>query len=260
MKILALYFSGTGNTKFVVDEMQLQFAKHNIELESISIEDYTEEDAQKITDADCLLFANPIYGSMAPMIMWRFVKKICPLLVDKKTAVIATQLMFSGDGGAYLARILRKCHAEIISIEHFFMPSNLVDVKMLKVKNDEEAMKVANVTRQRVELYCADFANNIMRKRGDGVGSLLLGAMQRVPFSKWEKKLSNSVKISESLCIKCSKCVNICPMDNLQLTEGKIAQEGKCTLCYRCVNQCPQKAISIMSKKKPLVQYRGVKR
>lgn len=260
MKILALYFSGTGNTKFVVEEMKNAFVKHGIDLELLSIEDYTDEDALKISEADCLLFANPVYGSMAPMIMWRFVKQICPLLEDKKTAVIVTQLMFSGDGGAYLARILRRCHAEIISIEHFFMPSNLVDVKMFKVKNDAEAMKVATVTRQRVELYCSDFANNIMRKRGDGVGSLLLGAMQRIPFSKWEKKLAANVKISDSLCIKCGKCVAICPMDNLHLVDDKIKQDGKCTLCYRCVNQCPQKAISIMSKKKPTVQYQGIKR
>lgn len=260
MKILCLYFSGTGNTKFVVEEMKIQFNTHHIELELLSIEDYTDEDGQRIIDADCLLFANPVYGSMSPMIMWHFVKKISPLLKEKKAAVIVTQLMFSGDGGAYLARILRKYQAEVISIEHFFMPSNLADMKMFKVKNHEEAISVANKTRQKVERYCANFANNKMKKRGDSIGSLLLGAMQRGPFFKLEKKLANDVKISDALCIKCGKCVKLCPMDNLHLVDEKIQQDGKCTLCYRCVNQCPKKAISIMSKKKPLTQYHGIKR
>jgi len=258
MTILALYFSGTGNTKFVVDTMAEEFKKYDIEMSSISIEDFTDEDIDKIKSADRLLFAYPVYGSMAPMIMWRFVRKMSAHLEDKKTIVIATQLMFSGDGGAYLARLLRKGHAEIESIEHFNMPSNLADVKLFKVRNGEEAKMMADKTRQRIELYCMDYAKNIRNKKGDGVGSLLLGALQRVPFSKWERKLAKNVKIDHSHCSKCGICVESCPTKNLNLVDNQIAQNGDCTLCYRCVNNCPEKVISILSKKSPKEQYKGI--
>ena len=258
MTILGLYFSGTGNTKFVVDTMIQEFKKYDIEMSAISIEDFVDEDIEKIKNADRLLFAYPVYGSMAPMIMWKFVRKISEHLEDKKTIVIATQLMFSGDGGAYLARLLRKGHAEIESIEHFNMPSNLSDVKIFKTKNGEEAKAVAERTRQRIELYCMDYSKNIKNKKGDGVGSLLLGAIQRVPFSKWERKLAKNVKIDHNLCTRCEICCQTCPTKNLSLKDNLISQNGDCTICYRCVNNCPEKAISILSKKRPKTQYKGI--
>jgi ferredoxin/flavodoxin len=260
MNILAFYFSGTGNTKFVVEEMKRTFETHNIDMTLINIEAFQEHDVEKIKEADRLLFAYPVYGSMAPMIMWQFIKRICPYLDEKKTMVVATQLMFSGDGGAYLARILRKCYAQVISIEHFNMPSNLSDVKLFKVLDDQEASKAGERVKQKIELYCMDVAKNILIKRGDGVGSILLGSIQRIPFSKWERKLAKNVRIDPQVCNTCGHCVTICPMDNLFLEDGKIAQKGICTLCYRCVNQCPEKAMSILSKKPPQKQYRGIRK
>ena len=215
MKILAMYFSGTGNTKHVVEKMQSAFATHDVDLEMISVEDFTDEDLLKIQDADFLLFAYPVYGSMSPMIMWRFIKRIAKEIEDKKSIVIATQASFSGDGGAYLARILRKCYAAIVSIEHFKMPSNIADSKLLGNEKESASDKKIRLTEKRIELYCADFVNEIRRKRGDGVGSILLGSVQRIPFSKWEKKLTGSVKIDHQTCTKCGLCVDRCPMKNL---------------------------------------------
>ena len=255
MKILAMYFSGTGNTKYVVEKMKASFEKLSVDLEMISIESFSDEDRVKIESADFLLFAYPVYGSMAPMIMWHFIKRIAKVIEDKKSIVIATQSSFSGDGGAYLARILRKCYAPIVSIEHFKMPSNISDSKFLGNESESAAQKKIKITEKRIELYCMDFVKDVKRKRGDGVGSILLGSVQRVPFSKWEKKLSKSVKIDSEICTKCGLCVQNCPMTNLELSENQITQNGNCTLCYRCVNLCPVKAISIFSKNKPTEQY-----
>ena len=258
MTILALYFSGTGNTKFVVDTMCRAFKKYEIDMTAISIEMFNDDDIPKIALADYILVAYPVHGSMAPLNMWRFIKNLAPHLEDKKAIVIATQLMFSGDGGAYMARILRKCHAQIVSIEHFNMPSNLADVKLFKLKNGKEAKAVVDVTRQRIELYCMDFAKNILVKRGDSVSALLIGALNRVPFSKWERKLARNVKINLNTCTRCEKCVSCCPVQNLRLEDGRIMQSCKCIICYRCVNLCPSKSISILSKKPPINQYEGV--
>ncbi len=258
MKVLAFYFSGTGNTAFVMQEMKRKFATLKIDMEIINIEAYTEEDVQKIIDADRLIFAYPVYGSMSPMIMWRFVRNIGEHLNQKKTAVIATQLMASGDGGAYLARVLRRSHADIFSIEHFNMPSNLVDVKLFKVKNGEENREKVEKTLRKMDAYCNAFATGKFKKTGDGVGSMFLGALQRNPFSKMERKLSKKIHLHQSRCIGCEKCVTACPTQNLFYEIGQLNQKGDCTLCYRCVNLCPQKAISILSKKPPEKQYEGL--
>lgn len=258
MTIVAFYFSGTGNTKFVVEEMAKSFGKLDVIMEPISIENYQESDLDKISSADYVLFAYPVYGAMAPMIMWRFVREISDRLEDKKTMVVATQMMFSGDGGAYLARILRRCKAEIVSIEHFTMPSNLSDVRLFKTRNGDENKRLLEKTLQSIELYCLDSSKKLLFKHGDGVGSILLGCVTRIPFSKFEKKLIKDVKFHKERCTLCGDCITLCPVQNLIMGEGQIDQKGDCTLCYRCVNQCPEKAISLLSKTPPRTQYKGV--
>ncbi|HAS73527.1 MAG TPA: hypothetical protein DCS67_05225 [Clostridiales bacterium UBA8960] len=258
MTILAFYFSGTGNTKFVVESMVEAFSKLDVQMEAISIESDQAMDVDKINAADYILFAYPVYGAMAPMIMWRFVKEISPHLEDKKAMVVATQMMFSGDGGAYLARILRKCKAEIVSIEHFIMPNNLSDVRMLRTRNGDENRKRIEKTLQSIELYCLDTSKKRLFKRGDGVGSILLGCTTRIPFSKMEKKLTKNVKFHKDRCTLCGDCIALCPVQNLMMGEGQIDQKGDCTLCYRCVNRCPEKAISLLASKPPKSQYLGV--
>jgi len=258
MTILALYFSGTGNTKFVVETMRQEFEKYEIEMTCLSIEAFKDEDIPKIALADYILVAYPVHGSMSPLNMWQFIKNLAPHLEDKKAIVIATQLMFSGDGGGYMARILRKHRAEVVSIEHFNMPSNLADVKWFKLKNGVDAKAVVDVTRKRIEGYCSDFAKSLFVKRGDTLSALLIGALNRVPFSKWERKLARNVKINLSTCTRCEKCVANCPVENLRLEDGRIMQSCKCIICYRCVNLCPTKSISILSKKPPTIQYEGI--
>ncbi len=258
MTILALYFSGTGNTAFVLEAMSQAFNKYEIDMTCLSIETFTEDDIPKIALADYILIAYPVHGSMAPLNMWHFIRDNASHFKDKNAIVIATQLMFSGDGGAYMARILKKYHAQVVSIEHFKMPSNLADVKLFKLRNGEEAKAIVDVTRLRIEQYCLDFANNTMIKRGDSVRALLMGALNRIPFSKLERKYARNVKIDLKSCTRCEKCVLSCPVDNLRLEEGRIMQSCKCILCYRCVNLCPTKSISILSKKSPVAQFEGV--
>ncbi|MBR3600310.1 MAG: 4Fe-4S dicluster domain-containing protein, partial [Lachnospiraceae bacterium] len=71
----------------------------------------------------------------------------------------------------------------------------------------------------------------------------------RLWFGYRTKKYSNQLKIDADKCIGCSKCVKLCPTENIAM-EGKKAKAGdRCTVCYRCVNACPVQAITLLGKK-----------
>lgn len=49
-------------------------------------------------------------------------------------------------------------------------------------------------------------------------------------------------------CVQCGKCVSLCPVQNITLTNGKIAFADKCIACLGCFHRCPQKAILYKNK------------
>ncbi|MEL7603664.1 MAG: hypothetical protein AAGU77_10970, partial [Bacillota bacterium] len=44
-------------------------------------------------------------------------------------------------------------------------------------------------------------------------------------------------------CTMCGCCVQMCPMKNIRVKNGKIHFDGQCALCMRCTMFCPQDAI-----------------
>ncbi len=74
---------------------------------------------------------------------------------------------------------------------------------------------------------------------------LVIQDYKRVSNKKMKEKRNAPVFLEEP-CIKCKKCINICPANALKFSEGKIAiNEKKCIKCYCCHEVCPVNAIKI---------------
>ncbi|WP_455544187.1 EFR1 family ferrodoxin [Intestinibacter sp.] len=57
-------------------------------------------------------------------------------------------------------------------------------------------------------------------------------------------------------CAGCGKCVDICPMQAIQITQGKpVRDRNKCVFCLGCVNVCPTRALQIGNKTQGNPQY-----
>lgn len=53
----------------------------------------------------------------------------------------------------------------------------------------------------------------------------------------------------EGKCVRCGKCVEICPEDALSLDkQGVQIDRSACTLCGRCVEVCPQEALTVVGR------------
>ena len=47
-------------------------------------------------------------------------------------------------------------------------------------------------------------------------------------------------------CTGCEECVSTCPLDAIQVTDGKAAvDDATCGDCGACVDACPSEAISM---------------
>ena len=252
----AFYFSGTGNTAYITKLICKKLSKA-YETQIFDVTDQGNHDGH-IRASDLILIAFPIYGGAPPIPMREFVMKYAIPLSGKEVAIAETQYCFSGDGAASMGRALEKIGAKVIAAEHFNMPNNLADCKIFPVKNGAEI----DGTLLRARLRAEKFADAILLGNGKRRGFTLVPHAvgyfcQRKYWRKGEAGKRSRLKVDPSRCVGCHLCVRNCPVSNLEVTGGKAVPRGKCVMCYRCVNLCPKRAISLIGKEPPTVQYRG---
>jgi len=260
--ILTLYFSGTGNTKYIAE----QFSE-KIDAKCLSIEEdanFTDE----IKTHDTIAICYPIYGSRVPLIMREFVTQHMGALKGKKLAIFVTQLIFSGDGARVLCDLFLPNHVQVIYAEHFLMPNNVCNFALLRQTSDRRMQKQLKIADKKLNRICHDMSRSKIKKRGFGAFARFLGKFQGIPWQgdsrnshaapkTMEYKAKHGVKIHPE-CTSCGICVHHCPMKNLEQQGETITHKNNCTLCYRCINICPQKAITVFFHARPKWQYKGI--
>ena len=56
-------------------------------------------------------------------------------------------------------------------------------------------------------------------------------------------------------CIGCGKCVELCPLNNIRLENGKPVWGKNCTHCMACICYCPKEAIEYGKKSRGKQRY-----
>ena len=259
--MITLYFSGTGNTKYIAELFSRKMG-----IDCLSIEDDADF-AFLMNNHDTIAICYPIYGSRVPLIMREFVATYLAELKGKKIAIFVTQMAFSGDGARALCDLFPIGHIEVIYAEHFRMPNNICNIPLLRRTSDSRTKNCLMRAQSKIDVVCRDIEAGIVKRRGFSPMSRLLGKIQGRPWqgdsrdaftreNTLEHRAKHGIRI-DSDCTLCEICVDACPMQNLWIRNGVVENRGNCTSCYRCINSCPQRAITVLIHKKPTWQYHG---
>ncbi len=258
-KILLFYFSGTGNTWWLVNQFRLLAENDSHLVKMISIEKINDSDWPLILEdwknSDLIGFAHPIYGSTAPKFVKNFIKTIPEKInlddIEKKNGFIFTTMeLFSGDGGFALIKLVKILKIDIQYVFNFQMLSNLgiplITYNPVKQKRFEKRKK-------RTLEKLARVYHGLMKERRFFQNKFnplgyLFGWIQRVSMKSLENKNWKYLGVDEEKCISCMKCVNQCPTHAIKVVEGKFIFTESCTACYRCYNFCPTQAITVFGR------------
>lgn len=254
-KIQIYYFSGTGNTFFVVDRL----AKYLRGLGNIV--NYTScEKVERIEcDYDILGIAHPIHTSTAPKIFSEFLKKI-PTAADKPLFGIVTSGFMAGDVLNYESKSLIQKGYKPFLFRNIVVANNLhlpflCPLKITKKKViDKRLIKIE----KKINKIAIKINNRNTDIRGNNFVGKLFGALQRSYGEIHEKKNFKGFTCSNS-CIKCKWCINNCPTKNIKISNGKITFDNNCLLCMRCYNFCPYNAIQVTTKTNNISKYQRYK-
>lgn len=242
--MLGIYFSGTGNSRYALTYF---LSKYDPNGEAISIED--KDIIEKIRKNNEITFCFPIYYSSLPKIVKDFVVYNSSVWRGKKIFVIATMGLFSGDGAGCLARLLKRHGAIIIGGLHLKMPDCIGDVKALKRPLNVN-IQLVKEAKTKIDKAVQNIKQDKAPQEGLGFVYHLCGLFgQRLYFMYKTRDYTEKIKIDPKKCIGCGQCVELCPMNNIQLINEKSIAGTRCTMCYRCINHCPNQAITLLGKK-----------
>lgn len=241
--MLGIYFSGSGNTKHCT-ELMVQL----LDAEGRSVPMESEAAERLLTQHDCIVLGYPVYYSNVPVVVRDFIIAHSALWRGKQVFCLATMGLFSGDGAGCSARLLKRYGAQVIGGLHLKMPDCICDVKLLKYSS-EENRAIVKAADQKIEAWAQKCKRGEYPQEGLRFYNRLAGLLgQRLWFYGKTRTYSNKLKISDA-CTGCGLCSGLCPMGNLEITQGRAIPADRCTMCYRCINSCPAQAITLLGKR-----------
>ncbi|WP_138206974.1 EFR1 family ferrodoxin [Haloimpatiens lingqiaonensis] len=249
MRGAIIYFSGTGNTRYVSEMFKKEFYKNNIECELIDIVKCNKVNL----DYEFYIFGSPIYAEMFPDYYMHWVKVNIKNGNGKKAIIFSTQASNSGTGMERLRRMLEKKGFKVAIQKSIPMPNNYYVVAFNKNSKEEKfnickeaAKKVSNIVKDFLlgEEYIEEVSNIRL-----GIGTIVYNFFNKYSKNWAKKKLS----IDYDKCIKCKKCSENCPTNNINIAEN-ITFNSRCISCQRCIHICPKNAF--LYKGKGFEQYK----
>lgn len=240
MKVLLIYFSGTGHTARCAEAISASFKAHGHEVVSFR---YMKGEPlpYDVNDFDLLGFGYPIHAFNLPEAFHRFLCALPAAAKDFFVFKVSGEPFHFNDSSSYhMVRKMKKKGYRLIAEKHFLMPYNI----MFRYRD--------GLTKQ-MALYLPALSEAFVQ-------GILNDKPETIPYHWYHKVLSFLLRIewiapkvnaplvrfSKKKCIQCQKCVRDCPGGAIEfLGDGKFkVRAGKCTMCMRCTMECPKDAIS----------------
>jgi ferredoxin len=246
----AIYFSGTGNTKFCAEAFLTGVGGGvAVSIENpAAIDEAASAASNTAADDNDLLIAYPVYFSDIPLIMRDFLTAHKSFFAEKNVFILCTMTAFSGDGAGCAARLLSGYGANIIGGLHIKMPDCIADMKLFK--KDEAAQKlIIGKAERKIAAAAEAYINGKPPQNGMSVINRLGGLLtQRIWLRRMINNYADNLKINNEKCVACGICAKCCPMKNIEIADGKAVAKNKCTRCCRCINKCPKQAITLTGR------------
>ena len=246
---MILYYSATGNTEFVAQELARQLDDECLNL----LERIKTNDHSPIHSDKPLIICAPIIVCEMPRFMAKYLKEQT-FTGCKDAYFVFTSGGYCGIAGPLAKSIMKKKgfrwhgHAEVQ------MPRNYV-------ANDHYTMCDAPEAEERI-LKAVEHIKQIAEdiRSGNKLTArhvYLFEHIITVPFNPvWVKyKLTAKDFFSTEACVGCGKCVRLCPLNNIQLKDKKPVWGDNCTHCMACIGNCPTRGIEYGNMTQNKEQY-----
>lgn len=239
---MIFYFSGTGNSRYVAEELG-RIIRENVF--SITADNVPSD----VPTGDSIGFVFPVYSWGVPPNVITFIQN---LTEGFRNAVNVNHIpvwcvMTCGDEVARAPEMFRKCLAdcgmEVESIWSVIMPNNYVILPGFDTDPKDVEAKKLEACGSRIK----EIAQGLIQHRR--VCDVTVGSMPGLKtrlvyplFKRWgifPKKWHYT-----SFCVGCGICARECPYGNVTMSDGFPKWGDNCCSCLACYHSCPRHAVA----------------
>ncbi len=242
MNTTVYYFTGTGNSLSIANQItnSLEGAELVSMAKSLSLEDF-------VSRTERVGFVFPLHYYGLPKVVYDFIDKTD---FSNSNYFFTVLTRAGGEDGATFIQIdnfLRSKSKKLNAVFAIRMPNNYLIGFELKLHE-----KIRNRMFKHAKKQIESIVEVVSRN-----GEELSIYPEVISKKRWEKINLNFLKevnasdnhfYTIDSCSSCGVCEQVCPVDNIQLVEGKPEWCHRCVQCLACVNYCPEEAILIRTE------------
>ena len=239
MRAVAYYFTGTGNTKHVLEKLKAEWQERGHEMDLVRILPDTKP---ALDGYERIIVGYPVHGFNAPTPVYRFLKMFPALSKGEQRDIFLLRtsgepLKLNHASGIVPARILKKRGYAVVGEFYHVMPYNIIfrhpdgmvarmeACSNLKIVRDADDLEAGRGWRAKV--------NPIRRA---------FSFMVRIEHPSMPA-IGRGFHVKKKLCVGCGKCAKECPRGNITMKDGKPKFGGHCVGCMACAFLCPKDAV-----------------
>ena len=219
------YFSGTGNSKWVAEQLALRtndFAINMVEPKTIST-----------LDNQNLGIVFPIHAWGVPEPVLEFVKRL-----NGKPTFTFGVCTCGAEAGNAMDKLSLTLHLD--STYSIPMPNNYVMGSNLE-SNESIASKITLAQEKLKHIAAQINARQSVHDVNKGQLAWIKSNLANFGFNMAAR--STKPFYVTDKCISCGECAENCPANSISMVNGKPQWEEKCYQCTSCINRCPTQAI-----------------
>ena len=244
---MVLYFTGTGNSRYlarrIAEGLDMPLCDLNTCIKA--------GDTAPVQTGQDVVLVTPTYA-------WRIPRVVSQWLGNTELTG-AERIWFVMDCGSeignaakYNRQLAAQKHLRYMGTAQIIMPENYI--AMFNAPQAEQARRIVEQAEPALQKVLAQLrAGQEFSPLRDTLYDRFMSGPVNPAFYRFFVK-ADAFRATD-VCIGCGKCVELCPLNNIRLENGKPVWGKHCTHCMACICYCPKEAIEYGKKSKGKPRY-----